>query len=171
MILNTNSVSNTTCSSQNYNNALSNLDVPKLRDLKSHSFPPPFTNSSETNSQLQTITSTIVNNMHHQTSCHGGYGAAASGSAGSSVASVSSAASAASTGGCCSETTTSSSSFADAPINSLTDSSNSPTSQDYESSATDERRKRWQLLHNQSANSANATHHQSAFIATTMTMG
>ena len=36
-----------------------NLDVPKLRDLKSHSFPPPFNNNSAEN---QTINQTTENN-------------------------------------------------------------------------------------------------------------
>ena len=102
------------------------LDVPKLRDLKSHSFPPPFSsNGSEIKSQHSICTVTT--------------GYTGSGSSASVSAS--------STGG---ETTTSS--FADiAPINSLTDSSNSPTSQDVAFETTDERRKRWQLLHNHSS--------------------
>lgn len=121
----------TAANSYNYGN----LDVPKLRDLKSHSFPPPFTNSSDA----------LVNPSQHlitvSSACYGtGSGSSAS-------------VSASSTGG---ETTTSS--FADAPIYSLTDSSNSPTSaQDQQFETTDERRKRWQLLHN---------HSSAAFIAT-----
>ena len=134
LILNSNSAN----SSQNYNNALSNLDVPKLRDLKSHSFPPPFSNSSSNMSQKTCQTATTVTSGYCVSVCHPAVGG--------SSASVS----ASSTGG---ETNTSS--FADAPINSLTDSSNSPTSQDFET--TDDRRKRWQLLHD---------HSSAAFIAT-----
>ena len=120
---------NDAANSYNYGN----LDVPKLRDLKSHSFPPPFTNSSDQ----------AINPSQHlitvSSACYTGSGSSAS-------------VSASSTGG---ETTTSS--FADAPIYSLTDSSNSPTSAQDQFETTDERRKRWQLLHN---------HSSAAFIAT-----
>ena len=115
-------------------NSYGNLDVPKLRDLKSHSFPPPFTNSSD-----------AINPSQHLITASSAAGYTGSGSSASVSAS--------STGG--SETNTSS--FADAPIYSLTDSSNSPTSAQDQFETTDERRKRWQLLHN---------HSSAAFIAT-----
>ena len=119
---------NDAANSYNYGN----LDVPKLRDLKSHSFPPPFTNSSDAINPSQHLITV-------SSACYTGSGSSAS-------------VSASSTGG---ETTTSS--FADAPIYSLTDSSNSPTSAQDQFETTDERRKRWQLLHN---------HSSAAFIAT-----